>query len=82
MKEATGELSTTMIAVVAIAAVLTIFTTLLLPYLKTSIESRMHCVDAYGCTDCSGGRCNCSYDDGDEVKTVRCTVDDDGNPKN
>lgn len=74
MKEATGELSTTVIAVVAIAAVLTIFTTVLLPYLKTSITARMHCTDAYNCS-CpdDGGRCTCTYDDGEEQKTVMCT---------
>ncbi len=75
MKEATGELSTTVIAVVAIAAVLTIFTTVLLPYLKTSITARMHCSDAYSC-NCpnDGGRCTCLYDDGEEIgKEVRCT---------
>jgi hypothetical protein len=80
MKEATGELSTTVIAVVAIAAVLTIFTTLLLPYLKSSITSRMHCSDASNCT-CpeDGGRCTCYYDEYNEdgtfaaTKEVRCT---------
>jgi len=59
MKEATGELSTTVIAVVAIAAILTLFTTVLLPYLQSSIASRMHCSDAYGCTNCTGGKCDC-----------------------
>lgn len=78
MKEATGELSTTVIAVVAIAAVLTIFTTILLPYLQSSISARMHCSDAYGCTNCSGGKCECFYDETDASggvvqKTVRCT---------
>lgn len=74
MKEATGELSTTVIAVVAIAAVLTLFTTILLPYLKGSISSRMHCSDAYGCTNCTGGKCECKYDDeSGNTHTVRCT---------
>lgn len=77
MKEATGELSTTVIAVVAIAAVLTIFTTILLPYLRSSIESRMHCMDAYGCHDCSNdGRCSCYYDaEGGEKREVKCTLE-------
>lgn len=78
MKEATGELSTTMIAVVAIAAVLTIFTTLLLPYLKSSIQSRMHCADAI--CDCSAGEktCSCSYydDSGNLVDGITCSNPD------
>ena len=75
MKEATGELSTTVIAVVAIAAVLTIFTTILLPMLRQQIQARMHCSDAI-CTECKDddAKCNCTYqkykDDGSE----------DGNP--
>ena len=74
MKEATGELSTTMIAIVAIAAVLTIFTAFLLPYLRSTIQSRMHCADAYGCTNCKDGRCDCKYDDDKgQGQTVRCT---------
>ena len=74
MKEATGELSTTMIAVVAIAAVLTLFTVVLLPYLKSSIASRMHCTDAYGCINCANGKCECTYDtDTGGQATVRCT---------
>ena len=78
MKEATGELSTTMIAVVAIAAVLTIFTTLLLPYLKSSIQSRMHCADAV--CDCESGNktCDCIwYDDsGVEQSGLKCSNPD------
>ena len=77
MKEATGELSTTMIAVVAIAAILTIFTVILLPYLRESIQSRLHCVDAYGCTECSNGKCKCKYTTGEgtaqQEHDIRCT---------
>ncbi len=64
MKEATGELSTTVIAVVAIAAILALFTGLLLPTLRSSIQSRLHCGEAYGC-DCTTtpGTCACFYDD-------------------
>lgn len=61
MKEATGELSTTMIAVVAIAAVLTIFTVVLLPYLRSSLNSRLHCADATCPTDCTDATCACTY---------------------
>ena len=76
MKEATGELSTTMIAVVAIAAVLTIFTVILLPYLKSQISARMHCTDAV--CDCSAGGkiCDCTYikveGDSETEVSVKC----------
>ncbi|MBQ6841429.1 MAG: hypothetical protein IJO63_04880 [Bacilli bacterium] len=69
MKEATGELSTTVIAVVAIAAVLALFTGLLLPTLRSSITSRMHCSEAYGCT-CTNGTCACLYDEVDANGTI------------
>ena len=77
MKEATGELSTTMIAVVAIAAVLTIFTVILLPYLKSQISARMHCTDAVcDCTE-SEKICDCTWisvtDTGsEETHDVKC----------
>ena len=84
MKEATGELSTTVIAVVAIAAVLGIFTMLLLPQLKASINARMHCSDAVCEENCAAGspRCTCWYevlnDDGTSngSKSVQCTNPD------
>ena len=73
MKEATGELSTTMIAVVAIAAVLTIFTVVLLPYLRTSLNSRMHCADATCPVDCDTATCACTYiDEGGAATPVTC----------
>lgn len=71
MKEATGELSTTMITIVAIAAILTIFTLVLLPYLRNAIKSRLHCAEAYDCVcDDGSDSCSCKYD----------VLDDDGNP--
>lgn len=73
MKEATGELSTTVIAVVAIGLVLTIFTTLLLPSLRSSIQSKMRCGDAYGCVCDGSGKCDCKWDDENgETKNVSC----------
>lgn len=48
MKEATGELSTTVIAIVAIAAVLAIFTAILLPQMKRSIALSTACNSAGG----------------------------------
>ena len=77
MKEATGELSTTVIAIVAIAAVLAIFTTILLPYLRSSITSRMHCTDAV--CDCQSGSktCKCTYvDEKGASKNVTCNNPD------
>jgi len=61
MKEATGELSTTMIAVVAIAAVLTIFTVFLLPALRSGIRSRTYCAQSTNCTPCANGQQICNY---------------------
>lgn len=40
MKEATGELNMTVIVVIAIAAVATIFTTVILPSIQTSIAKK------------------------------------------
>ena len=40
MKEASGELNMTLITIVAIAAIATIFGTLLYPKIKQSIESK------------------------------------------
>ncbi|MDD7149265.1 MAG: hypothetical protein PUH53_01080 [Mycoplasma sp.] len=49
MKEATGELSTTVITVVAIAAILSLFTVFLYPSLKGAILARVHCSEAVLC---------------------------------
>ena len=43
MKEATGELSTTVIAIVAIAAILAVFTVFLLPTLRAQIALTQAC---------------------------------------
>jgi len=65
MKEATGELSTTVIAVVAIAAVLAIFVTFLLPSLRAGIIARTYCSQAVKCDTSSctadGGTKQCYY---------------------
>lgn len=81
MKEASGELSMTAIAVVAIAAVGVLFTTLVWPSIKANIKRTTLCSQAYGCTNCedtSGGKkCTCYYLDEDETeKTVTCTLDE------
>lgn len=73
MKEATGELSTTMIAVVAIAAVLTIFTVVLLPYLRASLRARLHCADATCEVSCTTPTCPCHYiDENNAEQSVTC----------
>ena len=48
MKEATGELSTTVIAIVAIAAILAVFTVFLLPTLRAQIALSQACSNGPG----------------------------------
>lgn len=83
MKEATGELSTTVIAVVAIAAVAAIFTAILLPSLRAQLRARTYCSAAVNCTECSGGKRTCHYyeeaDDGsmaESDQTIACDCDE------
>lgn len=65
MKEASGELSMTAIAVVAIAAIGVLFTTLIYPNIRRSLEHSQNCSVAYGCV-CgpTDQTCSCFYDDG------------------
>lgn len=70
MKEASGELSMTAIAVVAIAAVGVIFTTLIFPNIKSSLTHNQKCSTAYGCHNCANGKCDC-YVEG-ETSTYSC----------
>ncbi len=76
MKEATGELSMTAIAVVAIAAIAVVFSTLIWPSLKANIERNTQCAQSYGCSGDNGKTQNCFYLDekGDE-KPVVCPSD-------
>lgn len=80
MKDATGELSTTAIAVVAIAAVGVIFTTLILPGLKTSITSKTKCSQAFNCTtSLTGNMASCFYCVNENCTTtsgISCQVED------
>lgn len=83
MKEATGELSTTVIAVVAIAAVAAIFTAILLPSLRAQLRARTYCSAAVGCSPCSGGKRTCNYyvegDDGTMTTsddTIECDCEE------
>lgn len=59
MKEATGELSTTVIAIVAIAAILAVFTVFLLPTLRAQIALTQSCTN--------GPDYNIDNDDGSKV---------------
>lgn len=77
MKEATGELSNTVITVVAIAAILTLFTVFLYPALKSSIRARTYCHAAVNCTACTGGKQKCQYylDAGNSASGVKLSND-------
>lgn len=61
MKEASGELSMTAIAVVAIAAIGVVFTTLIWPGIKANIQRSTNCAQAYDCVGCNGNTCSCTY---------------------
>ena len=73
MKEASGELSMTAVAVVAIAAIGVLFTTLIYPGIKKSLENRQKCSTAYAC-NCGDSNdqdvCNCHYEGGSD--TIEC----------
>lgn len=51
MKEASGELSMTAVAVVAIAAIGVLFTTLIWPSIKANITRNTNCAQAISCDD-------------------------------
>ena len=70
MKEASGELSMTAIAVVAIAAIGVLFTTLIFPNIRDSLSHNQQCSSAYGCHDCSDGVCDCYVNGEDD--TISC----------
>ena len=83
MKEASGELSMTAVAVVAIAAVGVLFTTLIWPSVKKSLAHNTACSSAYACNP-SGNHytCtvvkpegqNCSDIGGTDSGTGECTI--------
>lgn len=70
MKEASGELSMTAVAVVAIAAVGVLFTTVIWPNIKNSLKRNQMCANAVGCI-CDGATCDCTYykDENDKTGT-------------
>lgn len=57
MKEASGELSMTAVAVVAIAAIGVVFTTLIWPSIKSNITRSTKCTQAFSCTCTAGQKC-------------------------
>ena len=63
MKEASGELSMTAVAVVAIAAIGVVFTTLVWPSIKATIVRNTKCNQTISCETATGN-----------AKTARCTV--------
>lgn len=87
MKEATGELSTTVIAIVAIAAILAVFTAFLLPTLRAQIAMTQACNSGPGTKinepgkytiDCPGSAgadtwtCTYTSEDGGQVSSKEC----------
>ena len=74
MKDATGELSMTAIAVVAIAAVAGIFTVYIYPRIRASLIGSTQCQSAIcNCQD-NASECDCSYykDDGTLQNGLKC----------
>ena len=75
MKEASGELSMTAVAVVAIAAIGVLFTTLIWPGIKANIERNTKCSQAYNCTDIDENTKSCTYVKEDNTTdTVVCPI--------
>lgn len=72
MKEASSELSMTAIAVVAIAAIGVLFTTVIWPTIRNNINNSTRCANAINCT-CSGNTCNCQYlDESETLRAITC----------
>ena len=81
MKEASGELSMTAVAVVAIGAIAVLFTTLILPGLRANIKRNTYCSQAFNCKTegAKSGYANCTYlDEKNEEKPVSCKLEDTG----
>lgn len=77
MKEATGDLSMTAVAVVAIAAVAVVFTTLIWPSIKTNILNSTKCAQAHYCEQTTIGKTRTCYyleEDGITEKPVQCPI--------
>ena len=77
MKEASGELSMTAIAVVAIAAVGTVFVTFVWPSLKGAMVAKTNCQSAYNCGACTNNTKTCTgyYDENGKTKSGNLQCD-------
>lgn len=73
MKEATGDLSMTAVAVVAIAAIGVVFSTLIWPQIRTNILRSTYCSQAFNCDCAEGNTCTCNYCTGDVGAGEDCT---------
>lgn len=82
MKDATGELSMTAIAVVAIAAIGVLFSTLIWPTIKANISRSTHCSQAFGCVDDGQGKATCYYCDDDNCSSTQSVVCQSGTATN
>ncbi len=75
MKDATGELSMTAIAVVAIAAIALLFRQFVWPSIQNNIQRNTYCSQAHVC-NCPPGKstCTCNYfdDNGTEISGLKC----------
>lgn len=75
MKDATGELSMTAVAVVAIAAISVVFTTLIWPSIKANIVRLTHCSEVISCGQCNDKTCTCTYVNNDgKTEDIQCPV--------
>lgn len=83
MKDATGELSMTAVAVVAIAAIAVVFTTLIWPNIRQNILRSTYCSQAFNCQEAdNSGMRTCSYcksDDCGTTGTIQCPDQEDIN---
>lgn len=73
MKEATGELSTTVIAIVAIAAIATLFTVFLLPTLRSNIVLGQACNNGPGFNQTNDDNSKIDCDGAAGASTWKCT---------
>ena len=69
MKEASSELSMTAIAVVAIAAIGVLFTTVIWPTIRININNSTRRANAINCS-CRGDTCDCQYIDENGTQTA------------
>ena len=74
MKDATGELSMTAVAVVAIAAIALLFRSFVWPGIQQTIQRNTYCSQAHACVCDGGSTCTCNYfnENGVEIKGLVC----------